>query len=92
MKKWLGWSYSDAVFYVHDGYSDIMRPSKEHLCLFKELVLSKIDNEPNWFNKEYNKFIELTNEIYNFFDRCKENKKISNNELMLNYSNYIKYD
>ncbi|MCK5062242.1 hypothetical protein KAR28_06890 [Candidatus Parcubacteria bacterium] len=91
MKKWLGWSYSDVVFYVHDGYSDIMRLPEEHLRIFKELVLNKIDNEPNWFNEEYDKFIELTDEIYKSFDGCKKSKKISNNELILNYSNYIKY-
>lgn len=91
MKKWLGWSYSDAVFYVHDGYSDIMRPPEEHLCLFKELVLSRIDNEPDWFNKEYNKFIELTGKIYKFFDKCKVSNQINNNKLILNYNHYIKY-
>jgi len=91
MKKWLGWSYSDVVFYVHDGYSDLMRIPEEHLCLFKELVLKKIDNEPCWFDKEYNKFLELTDETYKFFDKCKENKKISNKKLITDYSNYIKY-
>ena len=24
MKKWLGWSYSDSIFYVHNGYTEIM--------------------------------------------------------------------
>lgn len=91
MKKWLGWSYSDAVFYVHDGYSDIMRPPEEHFVFLKELVLSKIDNEPDWFNKEYNKFIELTNEVYKFFNKCKKSNKISNNKLLLDYKSYIKY-
>lgn len=67
LQKWLGWSYSDALFYVHDGYADIMRPPVEHLEIFRDYVLKKINTDPIWFKNEYDSFLNFIKEIELFY-------------------------
>lgn len=67
MKKWLGWGYSDTLFYVHDNYVDIMRPPSDHLVKFKNILYKKADAHSGWFNTESHNFIKLTSEILRFY-------------------------
>ncbi|MFA6227032.1 MAG: PEP-utilizing enzyme [Candidatus Paceibacterota bacterium] len=92
MQKWLGWSYSDSVFYIHDGYTEIMRPPEEHLIGFRDKVFSKIDSDENWFGKESDRFDNLVKEIYVFFDES--NRKIDeapDPEIAQIYKKYVDY-
>ncbi|MEK7463624.1 MAG: PEP-utilizing enzyme [Patescibacteria group bacterium] len=93
LKKWLGWSYSDTLFYIHDGYTEIMRPPQEHTVEFKEFLLKKIDDDPNWLKKETGAFDSLVQEI-NFFykDSVKMIERgVDNESLVEIYEKYLEY-
>lgn len=91
MKKSLGWGYSDAVFYVHDGFSDIMRTPKEHLELFKLYTFSQIDLNSSWIYNIYSNFDKLIDEVYDFYNSVDLNsltkKEIAN--IFLKYEDYV---
>lgn len=93
LREWLGWSYSDSVFYIHDGYTEVMRPPEEHLVEFRDFVLSKIDSDKLWFENKANDFDLLVKEIHDFYNQSIE--KIRNNgsnfEIAEIYKNYVDY-
>ncbi|MEY2664612.1 MAG: hypothetical protein RIT04_420 [Candidatus Parcubacteria bacterium] len=92
MKEWLGWSYSDALFYAHDGYVDIMRPPEEHLVDFKKVLLEKINSDRTWFVNEHKKFLELTKEIHAFYDTYERIiDSASTQQMSQFYSSYVNY-
>jgi phosphohistidine swiveling domain-containing protein len=90
MRKWLGWSYSDTLFYVHDGFVDIMRTPKEHLVDFKDVISRKIDEDKNWFSREYRKFLSDTERIYAFYDQYESGlETFSKKKLSDFYKHYV---
>ena len=92
MREWLGWAYSDSLFYFHNGSVDVMRPPKEHLEDFKTEVLNRLSIDRDWMKKEYKKFIILIKEIYKFYDKY-ENEIVSstNKEIKSAYEKYAFY-
>ena len=93
LKKWLGWSYSDTLFYIHDGYTEIMRPPQEHAVEFKEFLLKRIDDDPNWLKKETEAFDSLIQEINVFYkDSVKMiEKRVDKESLAKIYEKYLEY-
>jgi len=93
MKKWLGWSYSDSVFYIHDGVTDIMRPPHEHLTLFRDKIFKKIDSDRGWLKAEYKKFIDLNDRYVNFYSSSLSSlsKKTSPQDILDIYKQYSEY-
>ncbi|MDD4902681.1 MAG: PEP-utilizing enzyme [Patescibacteria group bacterium] len=93
LKRWLGWSYSDLIFYFHDKYSDVILLREEHYGKFLNFVLKKIKQDANWFPAEYQKFVSLTREFFSFFSgaRKKLSKKISRGEIVDIYQTYCGY-
>lgn len=93
LKKWLGWSYSDVIFYFHDEYSDVILPTKQHYGQFLDLVLDKINKNHGWLQSENKKFLDLTKEFFLFFKEAK--RKLKNNpserDLMDIYNKYVSY-
>lgn len=93
LKKWLGWSYSDVLFYFHDEYSDVILLTEEHYGKFLNFVLKKIKKNPAWFQSEHKKFLVLTKEFFIFFKEAKKKLKNnpSNQELIDIYNTYTDY-
>ena len=92
MKKWLGWSYSDSIFYVHNGYTEIMRPPSEHLIDFRDKIIEKIDSDKKWFYKKSDEFDILIKEILEYYEKSK--KQIDNipvEKLSEIYKKYVDY-
>ncbi len=90
MKEWLGWSYSETIFYIHNGYTEVMRPPEEHLVEFKKVVLEKIDSDPAWFGTKVADFNILIDAIYSFYtaSKVKIAGEVDNKELALMYETY----
>jgi phosphohistidine swiveling domain-containing protein len=93
LKKWLGWSYSDTLFYIHDGYTEIMRPPQEHTVDFKEFLLKKIDEDPGWLKRETGNFDELIQIINDFYTKSLLDikKGVDRGRLADIYSKYLEY-
>lgn len=92
MKKWLGWSYSDSVFYIHDGYTEIMRPSHEHFVDFRDCVISRIESDSTWFDNELKKLNKLILNIFKFYDNSKKKlTELSSVEMSDIYKKYVDY-
>lgn len=93
LKKWLGWSYSDTLFYVHDGYVEIMRPPHEHLIEFRDYMLGQIDADPSWFKNKISDFDVLIKEIYDFYDVSimEIGSGVDKKKISKIYSQYVSY-
>ncbi|MEI8337702.1 MAG: PEP-utilizing enzyme [bacterium] len=92
MKNWLGWSYSDSIFYVHNGFVDIMRAPSEHLDDMKEIFLKKMKEDPSWFTITSLNFNKLVNEIYEFYDKNIENIfEYDNKKILEIYKKYTDF-
>lgn len=92
MKEWLGWSYSDSIFYMHDGFVDIMRLPEEHLKIFRDKGLEKIQSNKKWFFRANNDFQSLIKKIYDFYDKNKKQiNRCSKKELKSIYNKYVDY-
>lgn len=93
LQEWLGWSYSDSIFYIHDGYTEVMRPPEEHLVEFRDFVLDKINSDKLWFDNKARDFDFLLTEIYDFYDEAiiKIKNGAGNSEVVLIYKDYIDY-
>lgn len=93
LKEWLGWAYTDSVFYIHDGYTEIMRPPEEHKIEFRNFVLNKINTDPLWLIKEADTFDGLVGEIYTFYDQSIKKIKdgVSKIELATIYEKYVDF-
>ncbi len=92
MYNWFGWSYSDNLYYIHDGYAEIMRSPKEHFVDLKNHIIKKIDAEPTWFENQLKRYGELVEEIYKFYDTSKKSlDNCSASEVADIYRRYFKY-
>jgi phosphohistidine swiveling domain-containing protein len=90
LKEWLGWSYSDLIFYFHEDYSDLMLPFEEHYTDYLDFVIKKIRKDRRWFVIQHDRFLKLTQEFYDFFDKSKKrlDKEVSNEEIMKIYNRF----
>lgn len=92
LKNWLGWSYSDSVFYIHDGFADIMRPPQEHLVEFKEYIAKKMEAEPQWFYDEVEKFKTDIAKIFEFYKPLEESiTSYNKQDILKTYETYVDY-
>jgi phosphoenolpyruvate synthase/pyruvate phosphate dikinase len=93
LKEWLGWSYSDMIFYFHDNYSDVILPSDEHYKGYLNFVIKKMERNPGWFSLEYKRFLKMTKEFYSFFDNSKKllEKDVSNKEILKVYEGFYNW-
>lgn len=93
MKKAIGWSYSDSIFFVHDGVTDIMRPPREHLTIFRNWILKKIDSRSDWLDEEYKKFFILHDKYIRFcaLSQKKLSQNIKPENILVIYLEYITY-
>ena len=93
-KKWLGWSYSDSIFYIHDGHVDLYRIPGEYLIVFRNKVLAKLEKDRLWFVREGDKTAQLVEEIYDFFNQASTTIQLADNKhldrLYKKYYSYIK--
>ncbi len=91
LAKCLGWSYSDTLFYFHDGVSDTMRPEEEHKTMFKNEFLKRNNSDSKWFSSLCKNYDNLLIELKKFYKKNKNIKNLTNKQLSKIYLNYVDF-
>lgn len=93
LRDWLGWAYSDLIFYFHDNYADLMMVPGEHYEDFLQKTLKKIETDATWFEAKYNEFLKLTKKFQQFFDdsRSKLSSDVQRGDLSRIYQDFYNW-
>ncbi len=91
MEEWLGWGYSDTLFYLRDGFAEILRPPHEHLVIFKEKVIKKLKENPGWLKKKDDEYSIWIDEVDKFYNDVKDISQKIDSEIVELYDQYYKH-
>lgn len=93
IRDWLGWAYSDLIFYFHDNYADLVMVPGEHYEEFLQETLKKIETDATWFETKYEEFLGLTQKFQQFFDdsRAKLSGEVERGDLSKIYQDFYSW-
>lgn len=91
MEDWLGWGYSDTLFYLKDGFAEILRPPHEHLVIFKEKVIEQLTKNPNWLKEKDKEYSIWINEINEFYEKVSDISNKTGQEIVSLYDEYYRH-